>query len=60
MPWESEVYEPLAVESLCHLFQDLDAPGVVLDQVIVGGEDGSDLALSGDRRKLKRKSSNIF
>jgi len=49
MPGEAEVHEPLAVDGLRHLFEDLDAPGVVLDEVIVGGEDGGDLALDGER-----------
>ena len=42
------MHEPLAVERLSHLLQNLDAPGVVLDQVIVGGEDGGNLALDGE------------
>jgi hypothetical protein len=35
--WEPELDEPLAVDRLRHLFQDLDAAGVVLDEVVVGG-----------------------
>ena len=43
------MHEPLAVERLGHLLQDLDAQGDVVDQVIVGGEDGGDLDLGGKR-----------
>ncbi len=43
--------KPLAVQTLRHVFQDLDAAGVVLDQVVVGGEHGGDLALDGERRQ---------
>ena len=33
---EAEVDEPLAVERAGHLFQNLDAPLVVFDQIVVG------------------------
>ena len=51
MPWKAEVDEPLAIDRLSHLLQDLDASRVVLDQVVVSGEDISDLALGGEGRK---------
>ena len=38
--------EPLLVESLCHVFKDFDAAGVVFNEVVVGGEDGGDFALN--------------
>jgi uncharacterized protein YggL (DUF469 family) len=50
---KAEVDEPLAVESLHHLLQDGDAAGVVLDEIVVGGEDGGNFALGGERRKEK-------
>ena len=48
---EAELDEPFAVEVLGHLFQYLDPPQVVLDQVVVGREDGGDFALSVNRRE---------
>jgi len=42
---EAEVDEPLPIEHLGHFFEDLDAPGVVLNQVVVGGKDGCDTTL---------------
>jgi len=45
---EAKLDEPLAVEVLRHLFQNLDPPQVVLDQVVVGREDGGDFALRGE------------
>ena len=36
MAGEAKVDEPLPVEHLRHVFENLDAPGVVLDQVVVG------------------------
>ena len=42
---EPEVDEPLPVEHLRHLLQNLDAPGVVLNQVVIGGENVSDSLL---------------
>ena len=42
---EAELDEPLPVEGLGHLLQYLDAPEIVLDQVVVGGEDGGDFLL---------------
>ena len=47
MPRKPEVHEPLAVERLRDLFEDPDAPRVILDQVVVGSEDGGDFALGG-------------
>src|SRR5690554_3968421 len=51
MPWETEVDEPLLVQPPGHLLKDLDAARVVLDEVIVGGEDGGYLSLLIKRRK---------
>ena len=34
--WEPELDEPLAVEGTRHRFQNLDAPLIVLDQLVVG------------------------
>ena len=45
---EAELDEPFPVEGLGHLLQYLDAPQIVLNQVVVGGEDGGDFVL--DRR----------
>src|SRR5450830_618546 len=45
MAGEAEADEPLLVEATGHLLQNRDAPRVVLDQVVVGGEDGGDAAL---------------
>ena len=42
---EAEVDEPLAVERAGHLFQNLDAPLVVFDQIVVGRQDARDPAL---------------
>ena len=50
---EAEVDEPLAVERAGHLFQNLDAPLVVFDQIVVGRQDARDPALD---RKRRRKS----
>ena len=46
---EAELDEPLAVEVLRHLLQNLDPPQVVLDQVVVGREDRGDFPLRGER-----------
>src|SRR3972149_6413858 len=54
MPRKAEVDEPLAVDRLGHFFQNFDAASVVLDQVVVGGEDGSDFALGGKGWKRNR------
>ena len=51
-----EVDEPLAVDALGHLLQELDPAVVVLDEVVVGGEDGGDLALARERRKRRAGS----
>ena len=42
---EAELDEPLAVEVLRHLLQNLDPPQVVLDQVVVGRENRRDFQL---------------
>ena len=39
---EAEVNEPLPIEQPRRLLQQLNPPSVVLDQVVVGGEDGGD------------------
>ena len=46
---EAELDEPLAVEVLRHLLQNLDPPQVVLDQVVVGRENRRDFPLRGER-----------
>ena len=59
---EAEVDEPLPVKRLRHLLQNLDAPRVVLNQVVVGGEDGGDLALrweAVERRYSIRRQCSI-
>jgi hypothetical protein len=48
MPKEAELHEPLAVEIARHLLQNGDAAGVVLDEVVVGAEDGSNAALNSN------------
>jgi hypothetical protein len=45
MAGEAEVDEPLAVEQPRRLLQQRNPPSVVLDQVVVGGEDGDDYSL---------------
>src|SRR5258708_7119220 len=50
MPRKTEMHEPLAVKRLRHLLQNGDAARVVLDQIIVGREDGGDFTLDGKRR----------
>ena len=45
MAWVAEVYEPFPVDVLCHLLQYLDAPVVVLFQVIIGRQDGGYILL---------------
>ncbi|KAF5425531.1 MAG: hypothetical protein C5S41_03810, partial [Candidatus Methanomarinus sp.] len=42
MAGEAEVNEPLPIEQPRRLLQQLNPPLVVLDQVVVGGEDGDD------------------
>ena len=53
---KAEAHEPLAIQPARHLLQDRDAPGVDLDQVIVGGEDRGDFALGGEGRKADARS----
>jgi hypothetical protein len=55
---EAEVDEPLPVNHLCHLFENFDAPGVVLDQVVVGGKDTDNRSLSRNPRKVERKRAD--
>ena len=43
---EAEVDEPLAIEGAGHGLEDFNPTLVVLDQVVVGGEDRGDLALA--------------
>src|SRR4051794_23741504 len=50
VPRKAEMDEPLAVDGLGHPFQDGDAARVVLDQVVVGAEDGGDFALGWEGR----------
>ena len=45
MSGKSEIDEPFSVEGLCHVLKDFDAAGVVFDEVVVGGKDGSDFEL---------------
>ena len=45
MPGEAQANEPLPIEQPRRFLQQADAPPVVLDQVVVGGEDGSDALL---------------
>ena len=56
---ESEAHEPLAGQRRRHLLQDRDAPGVDLDQVVVGGEDRGDLALDIERWNFGCERSEI-
>src|SRR5262249_32903393 len=58
MPRKPEADEPLAVQRPDHLLQNTDAPRVILDQVVVGGEDGGDLDLGSDRRDTDFDFSN--
>ncbi len=43
---KAEVHEPLEIDALHHLFEELDPQVVVLDEVVVIGENCADLALS--------------
>jgi hypothetical protein len=54
------VDEPFAIDRPRYLLQNLDAPDVVLDQAVVGGEDGSDFALSRERRDLDLNGVNAI
>ena len=45
MAGEAEFDEPLPVEGLSHLLQYLDASEVILNQVVVGRENGGDFDL---------------
>ena len=45
MAGEAEVNKPLLVEQPRRLFQQLNPPPIVLDQIVVGGEDGGDADL---------------
>ena len=42
---EPEVNEPLAVEKTRRLLQQCNSPPVIVDQVVVGGEEGDDIVL---------------
>ena len=42
----AEVDEPFAVEAARHVFQYADAPLVVFDQLVVGGENAGDATLN--------------
>ena len=53
MAGEAEFDEPLPVKGLGHLLQYLDAPEIVLNQVVVGREDGGDFALDGDEEEFE-------
>ncbi len=44
------MHKPFAVQRLRHLFQDSDTARVVLDQVVIGREDGGNFALRGKWR----------
>jgi len=50
---EAEVDEPFSVEHLRCILQQGDAPPVILDKIIVGGEDG-------DNTSLNRKIRNFY
>ena len=50
MPRKAHAHEPFPVDFLGHLFQNGNPAVVVLNQVVIGGEDGSDLALDGKGR----------
>ena len=54
MPREAKLDEPLVVQPPRHPLQYRDAARVVLDQVVIGGQDGGDAALGGEGRYLQR------
>ena len=51
MSWVAVIDEPLAVDPVGHLFQNLDPAVVILDQIVVRGQDGCYLALDSQRRE---------
>ncbi len=56
----AEVDEPFAVEAARHVFQNADAPDaplVVVDQFVVGGEDVCYTALGSKRRDMNRDTA---
>jgi len=55
---EAKVDEPLPVDHLRHVFENLDAPGVVFDQIVVGGKDRSNSVLCLSRRNLDLELTN--
>ena len=59
MAGEAELDEPLAVEVLRHLLQNLDPLQVILDQVVVSRENRRDLLLRGERRDCYRKIGKL-
>src|SRR5450756_13387 len=56
---ELEADEPFFVEQARGLFQQSNPAAVVLDQVVVGGEDGGDLLLNSLRRANNRKALEV-
>lgn len=49
MSRELEFNKPLSIDYLRHFLKDLDAAGVVYDEVVVGTEDGGDFLLGVER-----------
>lgn len=56
MTGKTEPDEPLPVELPCRMFQNCNPPLVILDQIVVGGEDVRDAKLSVHRRAQERET----
>ena len=52
VPWKAHAHKPFPVDFLGHLFQNGNPAVVVLNQVVIGGEDSGDLSagLGGEGR----------
>lgn len=57
---KAEADEPLLVQQARRLLQQLNPPSVVLDHVVVGGEDGNNAVLRGVRRYRNFNESELL
>jgi len=57
---EAEVNEPFAVDGSGHLFESLNAPLVVPDQLVIGRQDARDSALDWKGGKGYLEFSDAF
>ena len=60
MSGETKLDEPFAVEILRHFLENFDAPEIILDQIVVGREDGGDFALFGERGEVDFLTKSYF